>query len=216
MKKKINPQNGFSLIELLVVLTLATVLTTLAILQFSGAKTDLERKRIVREFKIYLERARFDSVKRRASDVNDMSRVTLNSASSFTAAFDLNGNGTLDPTDVRKIDFTQRSSTQILVTGTQNYPVSILFDHRGHIIAKDGLGNTVSPVFTICSKNCLATTQNNQDLTVISVSDTGTVAILKGGQSPSALATPAVTNTTPSLNCYVLLANANKTGCINN
>lgn len=215
-QKRLNSQSGVSIIEILIVLCLALIISTIAIIQLRTSKTDLERQRIAREFKIYLERARFDSVKRRAVDVNDMSRITLNSSSAFTAAYDLNENGKLDSTDVRQVDFSQRSSTQITVSNTLNYPVTILFDQRGQIIAKDSSNNDVTPVFTICSKNCTATTQNNEDLTVLSVSSTGTVAVLKGGQTPSALPTPVITNTTPVFNCYMLLANSNATSCINN
>lgn len=215
-QKRINTQSGFSLIEILIVLALAVVLTTTALVLFSSSKTNLERQRIAREFKVYLERARFDSVKRRASDINDMSRITLNSSSSFTAALDMNGDGDLSTNETRVVDFTQRSSTQIIVSDTLNYPVTILFNQRGHVIAKDGLGNTISPVFKICSKNCSATTPNNSDLTILSVSTTGTVAVLNGGQSVANLSTPAVTNTTPTFNCYVLVENANTSTCINN
>jgi prepilin-type N-terminal cleavage/methylation domain-containing protein len=214
--KKLNSQLGFSLIEVLIVLTLLMVLTTAAIVVFSNSKTDLERQRITREFKSYIERARFDSVKRRAADINDMSRITLNSPSSFTVALDLNGNGKLDAAETRKVDFTERSKTQIIVSNTLNYPITILFNQRGHIIAKDSLGTDINPVFTICSKNCTATSQNNEDLTVLSISKTGTVAVLKGGQSPTALPTPSISNVSPQLNCYVLLSSSSNSGCINN
>lgn len=215
-QKRLNSQSGFSLIEVLIVLALALVITTIAILQFTDSKTDLERQRIAREFKIYLERARFDSVKRRATSISDMSRITLNSSSSFTVALDLNGNGDLDTTETRVVDFTDRSKTQIIVSDTFNYPVTILFNQRGHIIAQDGLGNSITPLFTICSKNCSTTSPDSDDLTILSISTTGTVAVLNGGQSLATLPTPAITNTTPQLNCYVLVENANTATCINN
>lgn len=211
--KKFYLQSGFSLIEVMIVVVLLAILTTIAILNFGNSKTDLQRQRIARELKVYLERARFDSVKRRAVDVNDMSRITLNSPSSFTAAIDLNENGVLDATDIRQIDFDQRSETQITVSNALIYPVTIRFNQRGQIIVKDNLGNDVNPVFTICSKNCAETLPDNQDLTIISVSTSGTVAVLKKGQSPSALPTPSVTNTSPELNCYVMLTNSNSTPC---
>ena len=214
--KKIYLQSGFSIIEVMIVLAVLAILTTIAILNFGSSKTDLQRQRIAREFKVYLERARFDSVKRRAVDVNNMSRITLNSPSSFTAAIDLNENGVLDANEIRQINFDERSGTQITVTDTLNYPITIRFNQRGHIIAKDNLGDNVNPVFTICSHNCSGSTPNNEHSTVISVSTTGTVAVLKNGQTPSALPTPSVTNTSPQLNCYVLLTNSNSTPCLMN
>ena len=211
--KKTYSQSGVSLIELMIALTLILVLTTVAILYFGNSKTELQRQRIAREFKVYLERARFDSVKRRAVDINEMSRITLNSPSAFTAAIDLNENGKLDATDLRQVDFTQRSDAQITVSNALSYPVTILFNQRGQIIAQDASGNNVNPVFTICSKNCSSTSESSQDKTIISVSTTGTVAVLKDGQNPSALPTPSITNSSPQFNCYVLLANSNSGSC---
>jgi Tfp pilus assembly protein FimT len=213
-QRKLKFQEGFSLFELLIVLTLIMILVTVTIVIFDSSKTDFERQRIAKEFKSYLERARFDSVKRRATDISDMSRITLNSPSSFTAAYDRNGNGILDTAESQIVDFTQRSNTQIVVSDTLNYPVTIFFNQRGHIIAKDSLGVDINPVFTICSKNCNATSQNNEDLTVLSISNTGTVAVLSGGESPTALPTPSITNTSPKLNCYILLTEAISPSCV--
>ncbi len=219
--KKFDSQSGISLIEVLIVLVILAILTTLAVAQFGSAKTNFQRQRIAREFKVYLERARFDSVKRRAVAENEMARVILNSSTSFTSVTDsnqngkvLNSDGTIEENDKRIVDFTQRSDTKILVTDTLNYPVTIRFNQRGHITATDNTGNKVDPVlFTICSKNCSDTSENNKELSVISVSTTGTIAVLKNGQSLSALPTPSVTNTSPSFNCYVLV-NTNSSSCV--
>ena len=211
--KKFHLQSGFTLIEVMIVLVLLGILTTLAVLNFRDAKIDLQRQRIAREFKVYLERARFDSVKRSADDINNMSKITLNNPSSFTAAIDLNENGVLDTTDIRQVDFDQRSDTQITVSETLSYPVTVRFNQRGQINVKDNSGNDVNPIFTICSKNCDEELPNNKDLTIISVSTSGTVAVLQNGQSPSTLPTPSVTNTSPELNCYVMLTNSNSSPC---
>lgn len=215
--KKLLSQQGVSVIELVIVLVVVAVLVTISLTQLRSAKADFERQNIVREFKIYLERARFDSIKRRPSSVNDMSRVILGSSSSFTAIFDrnrngtvLNSDGTVEASDRHRVDFTDRSDTQIIVSDTLNYPVTIRFDHRGQIIAQDSAGNEVNAVFTICSRgHCSGDNRNVDDLTVIAVSPTGTIAILAEGQTPSTLPTPAVSGTPPRINCQVLVTNAN-------
>jgi type II secretory pathway pseudopilin PulG len=194
-------QAGLSVIELLVVIVVVMILATVGIIQFRGATTDLERQRIVREFKIYLERARFDSVKRRAVTEAQMSRVTLNGPFSFTAKLDFNNDGVLSSGEERVVDFTSRSSTRIVVSDTLNYPVKILFDRRGHITATDVTNTPVTPLFTICS-NCSSA---DPDETILSLSTTGTVAIIRNGQLPSAMPTPSVSNSQPALNCYVLI-----------
>ncbi len=214
--KKILSQKGASVIEVIIVLVVVSILVTISLAQLRTAKTDFERQNIVREFKIFLERARFDSIKRRPSNANDMSRVILGSSSSFTAIYDqnrngtiLNSDGTIEAGDRHRVDFTDRSDTQIIVSDTLNYPVTIRFDHRGQITSTDSLGNEVNAVFTICSRgHCSGVNRNEDDLTVIAVSPTGTIAILAEGQTPSTLPTPAVSGTPPRINCQVLVANS--------
>ncbi len=75
-EKKIHSESGFTLLEILIVLTLISIVSAIAISQFATSKTNLQRQGIAREFKIYLERARFDSVKRRAVN-NDMSETFI-------------------------------------------------------------------------------------------------------------------------------------------
>src|SRR5687767_13154828 len=116
-----NPQGGFSLIEVFIVLVIIGIVTTFALLTFGSSKVDLHRQAVAREFKIYLERARFDSVKRRADDPN-RANIVLNNATSFTVQLDYNEDGILQPNETRTVDFTQRSNTQILVTDALNYP----------------------------------------------------------------------------------------------
>lgn len=205
--RKRNTESGFSIVELMVVLVILAVLTTLAVLQFQTSKVDLERQAIAREFKVYLERARFDSVKRRADDA----RVTLNSASSFTAQIDFDGNGTLEGHEIRTVDFSQKSRTLILVSDTFNFPLNINFDRRGHVQAVDGLGNEVNPVFTICS-DC---TTDSPDRTVLSISTTGTVAVTRDIPDTSELPEPIVTTPPFVLNCYIYLSESNSNSNVN-
>ena len=197
-------QGGFSLIEVFIVLVIIAVITTFALLTFGRSKVDLHRQAVAREFKIYLERARFDSVKRRAEDPN-RANLVLNSATSFTAQLDFNEDGVLQANETRTVDFTQRSSTQILVTDTLNYPVTISFDRRGHVTSVDNLGDEVTPVFTICSDCADA----SPDRSVISVSTTGTVSVTTDEVDPSALPTPAVTNANVAPNCYLYYPGVN-------
>jgi prepilin-type N-terminal cleavage/methylation domain-containing protein len=201
---KPNMQSGFSLIEVFIVLIIIAIITTFALITFGSSKVDLHRQAVVREFKIYLERARFDSVKRRAEDPN-RATVVLNSATSFTVQLDYNEDGTLQPNETRTVDFTQRSNTQILVTDTLNYPVTISFDRRGHVTTLDGLGDDINPVFTICS-NCA---DASPDQSVISISTTGTVGVSSEEPDPSALPTPVVTNANVTLNCYIYVPGVN-------
>jgi prepilin-type N-terminal cleavage/methylation domain-containing protein len=204
-------QSGFTLIELSIVLAIVAVITGLALFTFTGAKVDLQRQGIAREFKVYLERARFDSVKRRAALEADQARIVLNGPSSFTARIDFDGDGSLGTNDSRLVDFRQRSGTQIVVSNEGlAYPVTIRFDQRGQVRVTDNLGFAVNPVaFTICSSTNCSTT--SPDRTLITVSPSGTVAVFRNAQAPPPAPTPIISNVTPTLNCYVLITNANTT-----
>ena len=204
-------QGGFTLIEISIVLVIIAVVTALALFSMTGAKVDLQRQAITREFKVYLERARFDSVKRRAALEPDQAKIILNSASAFTVRIDFDADGALGAGDSRLVDFTQRSGTQIVVSNEGlSYPVTIRFNQRGQVIVTDSLGFAVDPVaFTICSStNCGPT---SPDRTLITVSPSGTVAVFRNGQAPPPVPTPVISNVTPTLNCYILITNANTT-----
>src|SRR5690242_18343723 len=73
-------QSGASLIEILVVMAIAAVLVTAAVTKFGNSNRILDRQNIARGFKVALERARFDSVKRHATSTTDQSRIAVVSA----------------------------------------------------------------------------------------------------------------------------------------
>jgi prepilin-type N-terminal cleavage/methylation domain-containing protein len=208
---KLGPQSGFSLIEVLIVLVMMGILTVLALMQLGSSRVDFQRQRIAREFKIYLERARFDSVKRRADTLADSAKVVLNGPSSFTVSLDFDGDGTLLNTETRTINFADRTDAVIQVSDTLDYPVTLSFNRRGLVEAHDASNNPVTPLFTICS-DCSA---GSPDITRISVSTSGTVAELLAGQDPGTLTPPANTNQTmPTMNCYVLASNTPSNTCV--
>jgi len=179
-------------------------------MQFGSSRVDFQRQRIAREFKNYLERARFDSVKRRAENAN-AAKVVLTGPSSFTVTLDFDGDGTLLPAETRTINFGDRAEATIRVSDTLSYPVTLSFNRRGLVGSVDGAGNVVTPLFTICS-DC---SSGSPDITRISVSPSGTVAELRPGQDPETLPSPANTNQTmPMMNCYVLTSTNASTSCI--
>lgn len=209
--QQIDPESGFSIIELFIVILVIGVLTTLALMQLGSSRVDLQRQRLAREFKVYLERARFDSVKRRPDLDAEKAKVILNGPASFTAAIDFDGDGKLLTSETRRIEFKDRTDAQIRVSDAWSFPVTLTFDRKGHVTATDGSNNPVTPLFTICS-DC---SDASPDITRISVSSSGTVAELRQGQDPQALPTPSLGNSTaPRANCYVLGANITWNTCL--
>ena len=182
--KKNNSQSGVSLLELLIVLVVSAVLVTLAVAKIGSSKSNLQRQNIARQLKVYLERARFDSVKRRATKADDMARVTIDSATSFSLTTDLNQNGkTTDSTDVQRVDF---SGGDIKFVGIASYPVIVGFDRRGQISVNNG-----STSFTICN-SCTSATATSANANILWVSLTGTISMTAGGESQPVFQNPVL------------------------
>lgn len=181
-------QSGKSLIEILMVLVIVGILVTFSIAQFGNSKKNLERQNIVRELKVSLERARYDSVKRRAVNLDQMAYVTINDTASFSLAIDLNQNGTVESGEAREIDFANSGIN--FVGDASAYPIIVRFDRHGFITATEKNGAATTPNFTIC-KNCTASSANAENANVISVSPTGTVLMTAGGETAPTSASPA-------------------------
>ena len=184
--KKFSSQSGVSLLEVLVVVAVSAILVTLAVAQIGKSKDNLQRQNIARQLKVYLERARFDSVKRRGTKADDMARVTINSATSFSLVTDLNQNGkTNDSTDIQRVDF---SGSDIKFVGIGSFPVTISFDRRGQVTISGGQSN-----FILCN-SCPATTITSANANIIWISPTGTLAMTAGGESQPTFQNPVVAN----------------------
>lgn len=195
MRKVISTaQAGASLAELLIVVAIAAVLSTFAAALFGRSDSNFRRQNIAREFKVSLERARFDSVKRRASGVADMSTVKILSATSFSYTTDLNQNGKIDdPAETLTVDFGGRSDVRIAASGLI-FPVTIKFDQRGHTTVRNGATAEIVPLFYFCNGSCTTSTANSSNSNAIYISPTGTVAMMKGGDTIPAFDNPAVTS----------------------
>src|SRR5437762_3317387 len=110
-------QRGASLMEMLVVLAIVGVMVAFAVTRMGGSDNNMKRQNIAREFKVDLERARFDSVKRRANVCTNMSRVTINDATSFSVTTDLNQDGTLETAEVQNRSFANQNDVTIVGNG---------------------------------------------------------------------------------------------------
>ena len=204
--RKKREQIGASLTEVLMVLAVAAVLVVIAVPRFGSATNNLSRQNIAREFKVDLERARFDSVKRRAGTCSDMSRVTVN-RTSFSVTTDLNQNGTLETAETQTVNFAGRSDVTIVGYGVA-LPVTIRFDERGRAVLSDCVSVPPAniPLFFFCNGSCGPETANAQNSNVIFVSPTGTVAMLNGGQTMPTFGNPSVTNVNANTQINPMLA----------
>lgn len=181
----------------MIVLVIMSIIITFAVARFGSANTNFKRQNISRELKVNLERARFDSVKRRAEvvgAVDSRAEVKITSPTSFTVKTDINQNGTLDASDKKTIDFTGQSNIKIVDRDKDGkpllvFPITISFDRYGRIEAKDGTPKDITPLFTISTGEAANISAANAD--VIYVSPSGTVAMLKGGEPQPTFTSPA-------------------------
>jgi len=185
-------EKGASLIELLIVTAITIVLVGFAVSQFGNAEASFDTQGIAREFKVNLERARFDSVKRRPGLPANFARVLINSPTSFTVALDLDKDGSIETSDMRVVDITNTGNINFLTDGI-SLPIMISFDRRGRVAATDSLGNPVNPSFTVCN-NCTSTTASRENAYIVSISPTGTVRMYQFGETPDTFANPTVGN----------------------
>ena len=196
-----------SLVETLIVLVIVVIVVTFAVSSFSRSGRNLDRQNIAREFKVSLERARFDSVKRRANVCADMSRVTINNATSFSVTTDLNQNGTLQTAETQDRSFANQGDVTMVGNGV-TFPVTIRFDERGHAVLSDCVSTPPPnvPLLYFCNGSCTPTTANSQNSNVVFVSPTGTVAMLTGGETMPTFANPNVSNVNSSVQVNPMLA----------
>ena len=197
---------GFSLIELFIVLIVIGILVTLAVIGFGASASSLDRQNISREFKVALERARYDSVKRRPADCDDMSRVEILSKTSFRLFTDSNRNGTIEAAEASTFDFTGRSQTEIVGDASMVFPITIRFDGRGNTSSGPCTAPAEAYAYTTFCVACTITTANPQNASVVYISPTGTTALLSGGETIASVSGPSVSTVSPAVQINPLLS----------
>ncbi|MFN2497482.1 MAG: tetratricopeptide repeat protein [Pyrinomonadaceae bacterium] len=135
-------QKGFSVIELLIVLSIISVLSGFALMQITRARQAMIRENAARQFAGYLEKARVDSLRRHATTSAQMAQVSIVNASFYTVAIDANGDGALDAPTVVSL-----ASDGLQLNGP--FPRTIYFNWRGRTV--DAAGNVALPDFVTIS-----------------------------------------------------------------
>jgi type II secretory pathway pseudopilin PulG len=204
MKTSNCPRNqaGFSVVEVLIVVVVIMILAAFAVMQFGASAANLERQNVAREFKVNLERARFDSVKRRATGCADMSRVEITGPTPFQLVTDRDQNGTLNPaTETTRVDFTGAGRVLIVDDPAPTYPIVFRFDQRGNVSSGScGSETPADTPTTFCQVPCTAATASSNNASLIYVSPTGTVSMLAGGESIPSFSAPSVADMNSNAN----------------
>ena len=192
-------QHGFTLIEVVLVLVVIAILATFAILALGSSAENLDRQNIAREFKVALERARFDSVKRRPSTCADQARVEITSPTSFDVVTDQDQNGSLDlGTETRVVNFAGRGNKNIVDPDVSSM-VTFRFDAKGQVTSGPCTAQVEIPSAVIfCQMPCVTADASNSS--VIFISPTGTAAYLNGGSTVPTFDDPTIANVSTSMN----------------
>lgn len=134
---------GFTVIELLIVVSIVSVVCGFALMQITRARQVMVRENAARQLDSYLEKARVDSLRRHATASAQMAQVTIINATFYSVTIDADGNGTLDAPKV--ISLPGNSSLQF----NTPYPRTIYFNWRGRTV--DSAGNVATPPFVTIS-----------------------------------------------------------------
>lgn len=187
---------GYSLPEMMVVIVILGIVTTIPVLMIGRAKVQFSRQTFIREFKSSLERARFDSIKRKPETKEDMAKLVI-SANSYQLVTFRNSTGAVDDTgvaqvtksEVRSLEESDGTIALHSSSATSAFPVTLLFDSRGEVSAFNAGNEAIpTPVFVICEGTCGVQTAENS--TILMISPTGTVALLPGGSDVTPYAAP--------------------------
>jgi len=200
---KLTSQSGVSLVELIVVILVISIVASLALMSRGSANEQFQRQNASRELKVAFERARFDSVRRRAfppvniGDPDPRARVVVNAASfELWLDKDLNGNAV----DAEKVTIPIPAGI-VYEANVGTLPRTIFFNHRGEAEPSADADR----VFLACNGACSSAAPNFKD--VILVTRTGTVNLLTGGSVPTPFPSPptSTVGTSESVDPFVVL-----------
>ena len=102
VKSKANTQTtrtarGFSVIELVIVVTILSIVTGFGVMGIKNAKASIRLSGAAREYASYIEKARVYSIRTHADDASQRANVAINeNQTSYNVNLDLDGDGTLD------------------------------------------------------------------------------------------------------------------------
>jgi len=182
-------QDGTTVVEILIVCVIIAVVAGFALMQRGSANEQFQRQNVARGLKVAFERARFDSVKRRAECNGDQAKVVLNGTSFILTSFENQGGAM-----VAVPRTTSLAGQNIVIAdsagATLSTENSVYFNQRGEAV--DVSGVLISPSFLVCGGGACPDPLTNDRVNRIYVSPTGTVNML-GAQTPPSLGSPGGT-----------------------
>ena len=149
--------SGFATVDLMIVAVIILIVVTYAWTAVIQAKQWQAREGGAQQFASYLERARSDSIRRRATDVQQMAEVTILNDSFYSVRTDENGDGVLDAPRVVNLQ-------ELRIDGP--FPRTFLFDRSGKYVDRNG--NAMKPAYV--------TFGNRSGKSVVTISEDGKIS----------------------------------------
>ena len=154
--------NGFSATELLLVIAMVSVIAGFAVFSLLRGNHAVDRAKTAVEIATYLQRARVDSMRRHAKDIDQMAQVKVFNRKSYSMAIDADGDNQLDIPLVMNLPAEQG----IEMNGP--FPKTFIFDGSGQTV--DSLNHHVTPE--------PVTLSNSAGTSAIKFSETGEVIVV--------------------------------------
>lgn len=123
-KPKPTSQRGFSMMQLLVTLAVASVVSGLAFMGITSARQRIRLTNSSRLLASYAEKARVDSVRRHPTDPNSMAGIEVLDKTTYRVKMDFDGDGTVETKDITLDDG--------VIFATD--PIALVFDWRGRLV----------------------------------------------------------------------------------
>jgi len=137
MKPERAREAGFTIIQLVVAIAIAAVVTTFGIMAVTRAKRDMALSGEIRKFSSFLEKGRIEAVRRRTS----VTVVTINSASSYSVTLDSNYDGTVAATETRTMPLPDGVTFN---TSNITFPATITYNLLGRSSSTNITGSTIT------------------------------------------------------------------------
>lgn len=177
---RLSSQSGVTVVELLVVVFIIAIIASLALVNQGSANIQFQRQNFARELKYAFERARFDSVKRRAEGAGPALVIVEQDRFTLRTDSDLNAPGLEDAVTLLPPNIT------IARYEGGSGAVTVTFDRRGETATT----GAADPIFLVCNGTCSAANDTSENANILVVTATGTVKLLGGGVTPQPAFTP--------------------------
>jgi len=168
-QSKLGNAAGASKVELLIVVAIVFVVGGFVFFKLTRGPKVEARASVSREIAGYLEKARSDSMRRKATEINDMAQVKVFNGKFYSVAIDANGDGHLDIPLVMSFPAEQGVEFQ------GPFPRTFIFDGQGQNV---DLNNRPVPFQPLI----LSDTSGNS---AIKLSETGQAVVIPAVKLPT-------------------------------